>query len=78
MPRSPRDVTDEAIARQGWPAERAQRVREYLEHRSEEQYASSVTSRYDAVTSDAAITASNSASTAWISATYAAASASVR
>lgn len=33
-----RDVTDEAIARQGWPAERAQRVREYLEHRSEEQY----------------------------------------
>lgn len=33
-----RDVTDEAIARQGWDAERGQRVREYLEHRSEEQY----------------------------------------
>ena len=33
-----RDVTDEAISRQGWDAERAQRVREYLEHRSEEQY----------------------------------------
>jgi monoamine oxidase len=33
-----RDVTDEALARQGWDAERAQRVREYLEHRSEEQY----------------------------------------
>ncbi|MET0780738.1 MAG: NAD(P)/FAD-dependent oxidoreductase [Microbacterium sp.] len=33
-----RDVTDEAIARQGWDEDRAQRVREYLEHRSEEQY----------------------------------------
>lgn len=33
-----RDVTDEALARQGWDAERTQRVREYLEHRSEEQY----------------------------------------
>ena len=33
-----RDVTDEAIAHQGWDDERAQRVREYLEHRSEEQY----------------------------------------
>jgi monoamine oxidase len=33
-----RDVTDEAISRQHWDAERAQRVREYLEHRSEEQY----------------------------------------
>ena len=33
-----RDVTDAALARQGWHAERAQRVREYLEHRSEEQY----------------------------------------
>jgi monoamine oxidase len=33
-----RDVTDEAIARQGWEEDRAQRVREYLEHRSEEQY----------------------------------------
>ena len=33
-----RDVTDAAIARQGWDEERAQRVREYLEHRSEEQY----------------------------------------
>ena len=33
-----RDVTDEAIAQQGWDDERAQRVREYLEHRSEEQY----------------------------------------
>lgn len=33
-----RDVTDAALAQQGWDAERAQRVREYLEHRSEEQY----------------------------------------
>lgn len=33
-----RDVTDAAIAAQGWDEERAQRVREYLEHRSEEQY----------------------------------------
>ena len=33
-----RDVTDEAIAAQGWDEDRAQRVREYLEHRSEEQY----------------------------------------
>ncbi|HYI33924.1 MAG TPA: NAD(P)/FAD-dependent oxidoreductase [Glaciibacter sp.] len=33
-----RDVTEEAIARQGWDDERAQRVREYFEHRSEEQY----------------------------------------
>ncbi|MGB4777721.1 flavin monoamine oxidase family protein [Microbacterium sp.] len=37
-----RDVTERAIAQQvaqhGWDAERAQRVREYLEHRSEEQY----------------------------------------
>lgn len=33
-----RDVTEASLARQGWDAERAQRVREYLEHRSEEQY----------------------------------------
>ncbi len=33
-----RDVTEQALARQGWAAERAQRVREYLEHRSQEQY----------------------------------------
>jgi monoamine oxidase len=33
-----RDATEEAITRQGWEMERAQRVREYLEHRSEEQY----------------------------------------
>lgn len=33
-----RDVTDEALARQHWDSERVQRVREYLEHRSEEQY----------------------------------------
>ncbi|WP_106813654.1 flavin monoamine oxidase family protein [Microbacterium timonense] len=33
-----RDVTETAIAAQGWEPERAQRVREYLEHRSEEQY----------------------------------------
>ncbi|MFT4135211.1 flavin monoamine oxidase family protein [Microbacterium sp.] len=33
-----RDVTDAALALQGWDDERAQRVREYLEHRSEEQY----------------------------------------
>ncbi|GAA1914647.1 FAD-dependent oxidoreductase [Microbacterium aoyamense] len=32
------DVTDEAVARQGWDAERAARVREYMQHRSEEQY----------------------------------------
>ncbi|MCW3494166.1 flavin monoamine oxidase family protein [Microbacterium sp. SSM24] len=33
-----RDVTEEALAAQGWDEERTQRVREYLEHRSEEQY----------------------------------------
>ena len=33
-----RDVTEEALRQQGWDEERTQRVREYLEHRSEEQY----------------------------------------
>ena len=33
-----RDVTQAAIDRQDWDEHRAQRVREYLEHRSEEQY----------------------------------------
>lgn len=33
-----RDVTERALARQGWDADRAQRVREFLEHRTEEQY----------------------------------------
>jgi monoamine oxidase len=33
-----RDVTEVALARCGWHGDRAQRVREYLEHRSEEQY----------------------------------------
>lgn len=33
-----RDVTEEALAALGWDPDRAQRVREYLEHRSEEQY----------------------------------------
>ena len=33
-----RDVTEAAIAAQGWDDERTERVREYLEHRSEEQY----------------------------------------
>ncbi|WP_347978778.1 NAD(P)/FAD-dependent oxidoreductase [Microbacterium sp. ProA8] len=33
-----RDVTEVALAAQGWDAERTQRVREYFEHRSEEQY----------------------------------------
>ncbi len=33
-----RDVTDRVLARQDWTAERAQRVREYVEHRTEEQY----------------------------------------
>lgn len=33
-----RDVTEAALALQGWEDDRAQRVREYLEHRSEEQY----------------------------------------
>ncbi|WP_061965737.1 flavin monoamine oxidase family protein [Demequina aurantiaca] len=33
-----RDVTDEALATFGWSEDRVQRVREYLEHRSEEQY----------------------------------------
>ncbi|MFS0732725.1 NAD(P)/FAD-dependent oxidoreductase [Microbacterium sp. 1P10UB] len=33
-----RDVTEEALAEQGWDPERTQRVREYLEHRAEEQY----------------------------------------
>lgn len=33
-----RDVTETALARQDWPAERVERVREHLAHRSEEQY----------------------------------------
>lgn len=33
-----RDATEEALSRQGWSADRTQRVREYLEHRAEEQY----------------------------------------
>jgi monoamine oxidase len=33
-----RDVTEAALAAQGWDAERTQRAREYFEHRSEEQY----------------------------------------
>ena len=33
-----RDATEAALAAQEWDAERTQRVREYLEHRSEEQY----------------------------------------
>ncbi len=33
-----RDVTEAALASMGWDADRRQRVREYLEHRSEEQY----------------------------------------
>ncbi|MDQ7878118.1 NAD(P)/FAD-dependent oxidoreductase [Microbacterium sp. QXD-8] len=33
-----RDATETALAAQGWDAERTERVREYLEHRSEEQY----------------------------------------
>ncbi|WP_179560521.1 NAD(P)/FAD-dependent oxidoreductase [Microbacterium sp. AK009] len=33
-----RDVTDRAIADQGWDPERALRVREFVEHRTEEQY----------------------------------------
>lgn len=33
-----RDVTEAALAVQGWDEDRTQRVREYLEHRSEEQY----------------------------------------
>jgi len=33
-----RDVTERALALQGWDPSRTRRVREYLEHRSEEQY----------------------------------------
>lgn len=33
-----RDVTEAALDAQSWDAERTQRVREYLEHRTEEQY----------------------------------------
>jgi len=33
-----RDVTETALAHQQWEEDRTQRVREYLEHRSEEQY----------------------------------------
>ncbi|MDY0909388.1 NAD(P)/FAD-dependent oxidoreductase [Microbacterium sp. CFBP9034] len=33
-----RDATEAALAAQDWDEDRAQRVREYLEHRSEEQY----------------------------------------
>jgi len=37
-----RDVTEAALALQGWDTDRAQRVREYLEHRSEEQYGAAI------------------------------------
>lgn len=37
-----RDVTDAALALQGWDADRELRVREYLEHRSEEQYGAAI------------------------------------
>ncbi|WP_062520304.1 flavin monoamine oxidase family protein [Demequina silvatica] len=33
-----RDVTERALAAQGWDCERVSRVREFLEHRTEEQY----------------------------------------
>lgn len=33
-----RDVTETALASQGWDSERAERVREFLQHRTEEQY----------------------------------------
>ncbi|WES65126.1 NAD(P)/FAD-dependent oxidoreductase [Microbacter sp. GSS18] len=33
-----RDVTEAALAARGWDADRTQRVREFLEHRTEEQY----------------------------------------
>ncbi|MGN8049085.1 flavin monoamine oxidase family protein [Curtobacterium sp. 22159] len=33
-----RDVVERVLSEQGWSAERAERVREHLEHRSEEQY----------------------------------------
>ncbi|MGZ0710552.1 flavin monoamine oxidase family protein (plasmid) [Coraliomargarita sp. W4R53] len=33
-----RDVTEHALNDQGWDAERVERVREYLQHRTEEQY----------------------------------------
>ncbi|MCX6503296.1 MAG: NAD(P)/FAD-dependent oxidoreductase [Microbacterium sp.] len=33
-----REVTNEALAMQGWDPERTRRVQEYLEHRTEEQY----------------------------------------
>ncbi|MCC4908470.1 NAD(P)/FAD-dependent oxidoreductase [Microbacterium sp. cx-59] len=33
-----RDVTEAALVAQGWDEDRTQRVREYLEHRAEEQY----------------------------------------
>ncbi|HXH33006.1 MAG TPA: NAD(P)/FAD-dependent oxidoreductase [Plantibacter sp.] len=37
-----RDVTEAALALQGWDVDRVQRVREYLEHRSEEQYGAAI------------------------------------
>lgn len=37
------DVVERALAAQGWDAERTERVREHLEHRSEEQYGVSST-----------------------------------
>src|SRR5690606_10797217 len=33
-----RDVTERALAQLGWDADRTQRVREFLQHRTEEQY----------------------------------------
>lgn len=36
------DVTEHALAAQGWDAARAERVREYLQHRSEEQYGAAI------------------------------------
>lgn len=37
-----RDVTEQALAAQGWDADRTERVREYLQHRSEEQYGAAI------------------------------------
>ena len=37
-----RDVTDATIAQQGWDQTRAERVREYMAHRAEEQYGAAV------------------------------------
>ncbi|WP_052241371.1 FAD-dependent oxidoreductase [Microbacterium hominis] len=57
-----RDVTETALGAQGWPPERTQRVREYLEHRSEEQYGAAIADLAATVSTTIRSTATRSSS----------------